>query len=119
MVVVNGAGGLDDARLESRVRLVRLPRNLGPAGGFGAGMEVAFADPSTDWAYLCEDDVGLFSLPSPRLADRLTGPRPVAACLVRRWGRWWPSGDDSWAGGPTPSTWSLQRGALTSWFRSM
>ena len=90
VVVVNGAGGLDDARLESRVRLVRLPRNLGPAGGFGAGMEVAFADPSTDWAYLCEDDVGLFSLPSPRLADlvdraearsRLSGP-PVGAVVA-------------------------------------
>ena len=32
-------------------------------------MEAAFADPSVHWAYLCEDDVGLFSLPSPRLAD--------------------------------------------------
>lgn len=69
VVVVNGSGGLDDPTLESRVRLVRLPRNLGPAGGFGAGMEVAFADPSVQWAYLCEDDVGLFSLPSPRLSD--------------------------------------------------
>ncbi len=49
--------------------MIRLPRNLGPAGGFGAGMEAAFADPSVYWAYLCEDDVGLFSLPSPRLAD--------------------------------------------------
>ena len=69
VVVVNGHGGLDDAALESSVRLVRLPRNLGPAGGFGAGMEVAFADPSVRWVYLCEDDVGLFSLPSPRLAE--------------------------------------------------
>jgi hypothetical protein len=69
VVVVNGIGGLDDATLESSVRLVRLPHNLGPAGGFRAGMEVAFADPSIRWAYLCEDDVGLFSLPSPRLAE--------------------------------------------------
>jgi glycosyltransferase involved in cell wall biosynthesis len=69
VVVVNGSGGLDDAALESSVRLVRLPRNLGPAGGFGVGIETAFADPSVHWAYLCEDDVGLFSLPSPRLAD--------------------------------------------------
>jgi hypothetical protein len=69
VVVVNGSGGLDDAALESSVRLVRLARNLGPAGGFGAGMEAAFADSSVHWAYLCEDDVGLFSLPSPRLAD--------------------------------------------------
>lgn len=69
IVVVNGSGGLDDASLESRVRLVRLAHNLGPAGGFGAGIEAAFADPSIRWAYLCEDDIGLFSLPSPRLAD--------------------------------------------------
>ena len=90
MVVVNGPGGLDDANLEARVRMVRLPRNLGPAGGFGAGMEVAFADPSVHWAYLCEDDVGLFVLPSPRLSDvmgrmdahaRLPG-RPVGAVVA-------------------------------------
>jgi hypothetical protein len=90
VVVVNGSGGLDDGTLESSVRLVRLPRNLGPAGGFAAGMEAAFADPSVRWAYLCEDDVGLFSLPSPRLADvmgrveardRLPG-RPVGAVVA-------------------------------------
>jgi len=69
VVVVNGDGGLDDAALESRVRTVRLPRNLGPAGGFRAGIEEAFADSATQWAYLCEDDVGLFALPSPRIAD--------------------------------------------------
>jgi GT2 family glycosyltransferase len=90
VVVVNGAGGLADATLESSVRMVRLPRNLGPASGFGAGMEVVFADPSVRWAYLCEDDVGLLSLPSPRLADvvdraearsRLSGP-PVGAVVA-------------------------------------
>ncbi len=70
-VVVNGDGGLDDAEMESRVQMVRLPRNLGPAGGFRAGMQAAFADASVQWAYLCEDDVGLFPLPSPRLADVL------------------------------------------------
>ena len=69
VVVVNGSGGLEDPTLESRVRLVRLPRNVGPAGGFAAGMKTAFDDPSIHWAYLCEDDVGLFSLPTPRLAD--------------------------------------------------
>jgi GT2 family glycosyltransferase len=69
VVVVNGSGGLDDATLESSVRLVRLPRNLGPAGGFAAGMEAAFSDQSVQWAYLCEDDIGLFSLPTPRLSD--------------------------------------------------
>ncbi len=69
VVVVNGDGGLDDPGLEARVRTVRLPRNLGPAGGFRAGMEEAFADPATAWAYLCEDDIGLFTLPAPRIAD--------------------------------------------------
>ena len=91
VVVVNGSGGLDDAALESSVQLVRLPRNLGPAGGFAAGMEAAFADPSVLWAYLCEDDVGLFSLPSPRLADvmsraewrgRQPGVRPIGAVVA-------------------------------------
>jgi hypothetical protein len=90
VVVVNGPGGLDDATLEASVRMVRLPRNVGPAGGFAAGMKVAFDDPSVHWAYLCEDDVGLFSLPSPRLADvmgraecrgRLPG-RPVGAVVA-------------------------------------
>jgi GT2 family glycosyltransferase len=32
-------------------------------------MVEAFSDPTTRWAYLCEDDIGLFSLPRPRLAD--------------------------------------------------
>ena len=90
VVVINEPGGLEDAALESTVRLVRLPRNVGPAGGFGAGMEAAFADPSVRWVYLCEDDIGLFSLPSPRLADvmrraegrcQLPG-RPVGAVVA-------------------------------------
>jgi hypothetical protein len=69
IVVVNGEGGLDDPDLERTVRMVRLPRNTGPAGGFRAGLEVAFAEPSCQWAYLCEDDIGLFSLPDRRIAD--------------------------------------------------
>ena len=79
VVVVNGSGGLDDCGLEAAVTTVRLPRNLGPAGGFASGMEVAFADPSTRWAYLCEDDVGLFSLPAPRLADIVARAESVSA----------------------------------------
>jgi len=71
IVVVNGDGGLDDPALETRVRTIRLPRNTGPAGGFRAGLEAAFEDPDTSWAYLCEDDVGLFALPVPRVADVL------------------------------------------------
>ena len=69
VVVVNGVGGLDDPVLESRVRMVRLARNIGPAGGFLAGLVEAFSVPGTEWAYLCEDDVGLFALPAPRLGD--------------------------------------------------
>jgi hypothetical protein len=81
VVVVNGEGGLDDARLENAVRMVRLPHNCGPAGGFKIGLLEAFREPNVRWAYLCEDDVGLFDLPSPRLSELLdrvgTGaPRP-------------------------------------------
>ncbi len=71
VVVVNGSGGLDDSGLEESVRMLRLARNTGPAGGFRAGLVEAFADPAVRWAYLCEDDVGLFSLPVPRLASVL------------------------------------------------
>lgn len=71
VVVVNGEGGLDDPALEQAVRMIRLPANLGPAAGFDAGLRAAFADPAVDWAYLCEDDVGLFDLPAPRVAELL------------------------------------------------
>ena len=47
VVVVNGVGGLDDPALESRVRMLRLPENIGPAGGFKAGMIEAFSDTAT------------------------------------------------------------------------
>lgn len=69
IVVVNAVGGLDDTALESTVQMVRLPENIGPAGGFKAGMAEAFSDPTTRWAYLCEDDIVQFPLPKPRLAD--------------------------------------------------
>lgn len=90
VLVVNGPGGLEDPELESSVRLLRLPRNLGPAAGFRVGMEAAFSDPATQWAYLCEDDVGLFSLPSPRLGEVLrlaescggTADRPIGAVVA-------------------------------------
>jgi hypothetical protein len=89
VVVVNGVGGLDDAHLESAVRMVRLGTNTGPAGGFRAGLLEAFSDPATHWAYLCEDDIGLFSLPAPRIADilgrvaaRRGSPRPVGAVVA-------------------------------------
>jgi GT2 family glycosyltransferase len=69
VVVVNGDGGLDDPELEKLVRMVRLPSNTGPAGGFHHGLLEAFADPGTRWAYLCEDDMVLLHLPTPRVAD--------------------------------------------------
>ena len=89
VVVVNGEGGLDDPELEAQVRMVRLDRNTGPAGGFRAGLVAAFDDPGTRWAYLCEDDVGLFDLPAPRLGellDRVSArgeqPPPVGAVVA-------------------------------------
>jgi hypothetical protein len=72
VVVVNGQGGLDDPGLEAAVRMVRLPSNTGPAGGFRHGLLEAFSDPSTRWAYLCEDDMVLLHLPVPRVAGLLS-----------------------------------------------
>ncbi len=80
VVVVNGEGGLDDPALEAAVRMVRLAVNTGPAGGFRAGLEAAAEDPACEWIYLCEDDIGLFDLPAPRVArlvDRLESLSPV------------------------------------------
>ncbi|HMK63934.1 MAG TPA: hypothetical protein VK386_09965, partial [Acidimicrobiales bacterium] len=67
IVVVNGEGGLQDPVLEDKVRMVRLPDNQGPAGGFRRGMVEAFADPSVAWVYLCEDDMALLDLPPGRV----------------------------------------------------
>jgi hypothetical protein len=81
VVVVNGRGGLDDAALEASVQMVWLEENFGPAAGFGAGILQAFADPGTRWAYLCEDDIGLFGLPTPRVSElvrRLEGEASLA-----------------------------------------
>ena len=75
VVVVNGQGGLDDPALEAAVRMVWLPDNTGPAGGFRRGLEEAFADPAVRFAYLCEDDMVLLHLPAPRLAGLLARVR--------------------------------------------
>ena len=89
VVVVNGNGGLDDSSLESSVRMVRLTENVGPAGGFRAGIMEAFSDESTEWVYLCEDDVGLMSVPGPRVSRLLeridllpSGSEPVGAVVA-------------------------------------
>lgn len=71
VLVINGEGGLDDEDLEQRLDVLHLPRNVGPAGGFAAGLTRAASDHSAEWIYLCEDDVGLFDLPVPRVADVL------------------------------------------------
>lgn len=90
IVVVNGEGGLDDAELEAEVDLVRLPVNLGPAGGFHAALaRAAHRLGDARWVYVCEDDVALFDLPFGRLASLVelleTEPRnaaPVGAVMA-------------------------------------
>lgn len=67
LVVVNGEGGLADPRLAAQVHVLPLPHNLGPAGGYAAGLRHATARFAAPWLYVCEDDVGLFELPAPRL----------------------------------------------------
>jgi len=91
VVVVNGEGGLDDPELERAVRMVRLPSNLGPADGFRQGMVEAFREPSTQWAYLCEDDMVLLHLPAPRVASVLARV-PIVEALGARVGAVVPFG---------------------------
>lgn len=88
VVVVNGEGGLDD-ELAEQVEVLALPRNIGPAGGFRRGLEWAHEHFAASWYYLCEDDVGLFDLPAPRVArlvaevDRLgQGGPPVGGVVA-------------------------------------
>lgn len=69
VLVINGDGGLDDPALEQRINVLRLPENLGPAGGFRAGLEHARAAYATDWFYLCEDDDSALSMPRGGLAE--------------------------------------------------
>ena len=38
VLVVNGDGGLDDPSLEGSIEVLRLPENVGPAGGFARGL---------------------------------------------------------------------------------
>jgi len=89
LLVVNGDGGLADPGLERRVQVLRLPENAGPAGGFSTGLREAHRRFGTGWYYLSEDDVGLYGLPSPRVAGLLeaagrvgTGGRAVGAIVA-------------------------------------
>ena len=90
VLVINGDGGLDDAELEASVDRLHLPANLGPAGGFRAGLEHArrrLGD--ARWVYLCEDDVGLFDIPGSRVSGLIDdveaaerGSPPVGAVFA-------------------------------------
>ena len=93
-VIVNGEGGLDDPEIADSIHVIRLPRNLGPAGGFRTGMKAAAAVGSYEWYYLCEDDIGLFDLPVPRLRGLLaqlasfeSQPRSLPVGAVVAYGR--------------------------------
>jgi hypothetical protein len=92
IVVVNGSGGLDDEDLERSVQMHRLSTNTGPAGGFREGLLAAFQEADTNWAYLCEDDVGLFELPTPRVERVLktveASAEPAVAGAVVAYGRY-------------------------------
>lgn len=88
-LVVNGEGGLDDPELQRRINVIALPENPGPAGGFREGM-LAALKAGASWFYLCEDDIGLFDVPAPRLAALIeaieaqddAGANPVGAVVA-------------------------------------
>lgn len=67
VLVVNGEGGLDDAALEERVRILRLAENLG-AAGFARGLGFVRDNSTVPWLYLCEDDQSRHNLPVPRVS---------------------------------------------------
>lgn len=67
VLVVDRDGGLEDPRLERQLHLLRLTENGGPAAGFDAGLQAAFERPAARFAYLCEDDVLLEGVHTPRV----------------------------------------------------
>lgn len=67
LLVVNGEGGLVDRDLERRIAVLRLRENVGPAGGYRAGLIEAVHRFDPAWIYLNEDDIGMLDLPSPRI----------------------------------------------------
>lgn len=105
LLVINGEGGLTDSALERQIICLRLTSNLGPAGGFREGLTHAIAA-GARWIYVCEDDVSLFDLPTPRVAallDRLEeygtsdvgGVAAYGRVLDRKTGRATPYRPDS------------------------
>jgi GT2 family glycosyltransferase len=73
VLVVNGDGGLADPVQESRINVLRLPENLGPAGGFARGLDCVRRKFPAAWVYLCEDDQGRHGMPSSRLGALIEG----------------------------------------------
>lgn len=94
LLVINGPVGLDDRELESRIGVLRLPENRGPAGGFARGLEHVRDHSEASWIYVCEDDAGRANLPSPRLSglierverfEREAPGLPVGAVVATGW----------------------------------
>ena len=80
VVVVNGEGGLDDPELEAAVRMVRLPVNTGPAGGFRVGLEVAAVLKSRAIPYIITSGYEVAGIaPGHREAFVLSKPYSIAA----------------------------------------
>lgn len=67
VLVINGEGGLDDLALEGQLDVVRLPENVGPAGGYGAGFAHILRSTDATWIYVCEDDGTARKMPAPRV----------------------------------------------------
>jgi len=88
VLVVNGEGGLDDPALEGAIEVLRLPENVGPAGGFARGLRHVLATRDGAWVYVCEDDVALYPLPTPRTerlikeAEGADTQRPIGAVVA-------------------------------------
>ena len=78
-LIVNGVGGVDDPVLARRISIWNTGANLGPAGGFAAALDWASRADVGEWLYVCEDDIGLLSLPTGRAAriiDMVSGMAP-------------------------------------------
>jgi GT2 family glycosyltransferase len=73
LLVVNGDGGLVDPVQESRISVLRLAENLGPAGGFARGLDHVRRNSPAAWVYLCEDDQARHGMPPRRLGEVIEG----------------------------------------------
>jgi GT2 family glycosyltransferase len=116
VLVIDRDGGLEDPALEAAIRVVRLTSASGPAAGFRAGMEAAFADPAVRWAYLCEDDAGLLGLPAPRVASVLDAAAGVSGVgLIAAYGRQFAGRGRTVAFVPAASGPALQPVDVAAW----